>query len=313
MSAAFFVLSKPSPNYHILCARIQHIRMPYLNIMHRGGDAGMSHTPSGAPGNTPSDTLEGFLLLNACMNAALLCVTLRWSGERIVAWRVALAAVFGALYAAAAYLPGLSWLRALPCAALVCAAMLWTAARWRKAVHLLRALALLLCATFLMGGTVYAISQALGGAALYWRLGATAMICLAVVLGRCARRIRLARIQVRVRLGEACAELAGLIDSGNLLCDAISGLPVVIAPYTAIRALLPDSCDPARLETLPPGFRLVRAVSTGGSRTLMCFRPGAISLREAEKWRKVCAMVAVAPQALPEGELALIPAALIAT
>lgn len=257
-------------------------------------------------------TLEGFLLRNACMNAALLCVALRWSGERIRAWRVALAAALGALYAAAAYLPGLSALRALPWAALACAAMLWVAARWRKALHLLRALALMFCATFLMGGTVYALSQALGGAALYWQLGATAAACLAVVLGRHARHARLARTRVRVCLGEACAELDGLVDSGNLLRDAVSGLPVVIAPHAAVRALLPEGCDPARLETLPIGFRLVRAVSTGGSRTLMCFRPGSLCLRDAGEWKAVCAMVAVAPQALPEGELALIPAALMA-
>ena len=259
-----------------------------------------------------SGTLEGFLLLNACMNAALLCVTLRWSGARIVAWRVTLAATLGALYAAAAYLPGLSLLRTLPCAALACAAMLWAAGRWRRALHLLRAFALMLCATFLMGGTVYAISQALGGTALPWRLGATAAVSLAVVLGRCAQRARLARTKVRVRLGEACAELEGLIDSGNLLRDAISGLPVVIAPHAAIRALLPESCDPSRLETLPPGFRLVQAVSTGGKRTLMCFRPGSLCLRDAGQWREVCAMVAITPQALPEGELALIPAVLTA-
>jgi len=261
-------------------------------------------------GGTFGGTLEGFLLLNACMNAALLCVALRWSGERISAWRVALAAALGALYAAAAYLPGLAALRALPWAALACAAMLWIAARWHGAVRLLRALALMLCATFLMGGTVYALSQALGGVALYWQLGATAAVCLAVVLGRCAQRARLGKTRVRVCLGEACAEFEGLIDSGNLLRDAISGLPVVVAPHAAVRALLPEGCDPARLETLPAGFRLVRAVSTGGSRTLMCFRPGSLCLRDAGEWRQVRAMVAVVPQALPEGELALVPAVL---
>lgn len=247
-------------------------------------------------------------MLNASMNAALLCVTLRWSGQRILAWRVALASVFGALYGLAAYLPGLAWLRTLPCVALACAAMLWITARWHKALPLLRGIALMLAATFLMGGTVYAISQALGGGLLYWRLGAAAAVCLAVALGRSAQRARLARTKMRVCLGEACAELDGLIDSGNLLCDAISGLPVVIAPHSAVRGLLPQDCDPTRLETLPPGFRLVRAVSTGGSRTLMCFRPGSICLREAGGWREVHAMVAIAPQALPEGELALIPA-----
>lgn len=255
-----------------------------------------------------SDTLEGFLLLNASMNAALLCVTLRWSSQRILAWRVAIAAVLGALYGAAAYFPGLAWLRDLPCAALACAIMLWVAARWRKAIHLLRGIALMLASTFLMGGTVYAISQALGGGLLYWRLGATAAICLAIALGRNAQWARLPRTTMRVCLGETWAELEGLIDSGNLLHDAVSGLPVVIVPHSAIRALLPQDCDPSRLETLPTGFRLVRAVSTGGSRTLMCFRPGSLCLREAGKWREVHAMVAVAPQALPEGELALIPA-----
>lgn len=257
-------------------------------------------------------TLESFLLLNGSMNAALLCIVLRWSGRRIVVWRVACAAAIGALYAMAAYLPGLAALRAWPCTVIVCAAMLCVSAHWHKATQLLRTLALMLCATFLMGGSVYAISQALGGVALHWQLGGVAAVSLAVILGRSAHRARLQRAKVRIRLGAACAELEGLVDSGNLLRDPINGLPVLVAPYMALRILLPHTCDPARLETLPPGFRLVRVASAGGERTLMCFRPGELCLSEGKEWRTVHAMVAITPQPLPEGAMALIPIALMA-
>ncbi|MCL2812049.1 MAG: hypothetical protein FWD25_09215 [Clostridia bacterium] len=50
-------------------------------MMNRGGDGYERYHEQ----FTMSNSLEGFLLLNASMNAALLCVTLRWSGQRILA------------------------------------------------------------------------------------------------------------------------------------------------------------------------------------------------------------------------------------
>ncbi len=255
--------------------------------------------------------LEGFLLLNACMNAALLCITLRWCGRPVQAGRIALAAALGAVYAAGAYLPGMAFLRGIPAGALASAGMLYVAARWHSLRHFLNALLRLLSATFLLGGAVYAISQALGGIALTWRLGASAVVALVVALWGGTRRTHDARVKVRIDLGEHSALLEGLIDTGNLLRDPFNGLPVLIAPYAAVQALLPKSCDPQRLETLPPGFRLVNVTSTGGNRTLMCFRPGALSVQHGDKWRPVYAMVAIAPQMLPEGAVALVPTALM--
>jgi stage II sporulation protein GA (sporulation sigma-E factor processing peptidase) len=247
------------------------------------------------------------------MDAALLCAALRWCGRPIVPWRVGAAALLGAVYAAAAWTPALAALRTPVCAAPACAAMLWLAARWQGPVQFLRAVPAFFCAAFLAGGIVYALAQALGGLSPAWELGLAGAAALSVPLRRGVRRARQRQglhARVRVRLRGVSAELDGLVDSGNLLLEPLSGLPVLVASHASVRALLPALCDPRRLETLPRGFRLVRVVSAGGERMLMCFRPEELCLREGARWRPVLAMVAVSPQALPEG--VLIPAVLTA-
>ncbi len=257
--------------------------------------------------------LENFLLLNACMDAALLCVALRWCARPLRIWRIALASLLGAVYAAAACLPRLASLRSLPVALIASALMLCVAARWHRWLHLLRAVALLCAVTFLMGGTVFALAQALGGLPLIAPLGAVLAVALGAAARRGMRRARQVRLaQIRLRYGDADAEVEGLVDTGNLLTEPFSGLPVVIVPQALLRSLLPEGCDPTRLETLPPGFRLVCAATTGGTRMLMCFRPSSMEVRCQGVWQPVRAMVAIGLHAMPEGALALIPAALVA-
>lgn len=277
--------------------------MGYLNIMvYRGGEVRMKVM------------LESYLLLNACMNAALLCIALRWSGRRIVPWRTVAASALGAVYAVVAYLPGMAVLRSAPCNIGMCGVMLFVAAKWCGFKAFARTWGLLYCATFLLGGIVHALLQAFGGLSPAWQLGILAGSWLGGLLLRNTQRTRqAAHAHLYICLGEASTRMEGLLDSGNLLQDPITGLPVIVAPYDAVRALLPKECDPNRLETLPPGFRLVQAVTAGGSRMLMCFHPTELILQDGGRYTPVQAMVAVSAQNPAEGPLALIPTILLST
>ena len=117
------------------------------------------------------------------------------------------------------------------------------------------------------------------------------------------------RAELRLLFADGGVTLDGMVDSGNLLHDPVTALPVVVAPYGALRAHLPPSMVCDDLDTLPRGFRLICVRTAGGSRLLMCFRPRALYIRSGRVWRATQAMVAVSPAL--SGRRALLPPAVI--
>lgn len=79
--------------------------------------------------------------------------------------------------------------------------------------------------------------------------------------------------QVELRVEERSIILPAMLDSGNLLRDPITGLPVLVIPARAARTLFPDLGDPGRLTELPLGFRLLNVRTAAGSSLLPMFRP----------------------------------------
>ena len=103
------------------------------------------------------------------------------------------------------------------------------------------------------------------------------------------------RADVRLLFDSGGVTLDGLVDTGNLLRDPVTALPVVVAPYGALRAHLPDGLSCRDLGTLPRGFRLIRVRTAAGAQMLMCFRPRALYIRRDRVWRTADAVVAVSP------------------
>ena len=83
-------------------------------------------------------------------------------------------------------------------------------------------------------------------------------------------------------------QLTALIDSGNLLCDPLTALPVIILSRSSAIAC---GLDP---EALPQGMRLIRARSASGTMLMPVFRPERVTLQAAGQWRAVEAVVGVA-------------------
>ena len=79
--------------------------------------------------------------------------------------------------------------------------------------------------------------------------------------------------QVELRVEERAIILPAMLDSGNLLKDPITNLPVLVIPARAARTLFPDLEDPAELSGLPLGFRLLNVRTAAGSSLLPMFRP----------------------------------------
>lgn len=120
------------------------------------------------------------------------------------------------------------------------------------------------------------------------------------------------------RLSTAMGEvsLRGMVDTGNLLTEAFSGLPVVVVAFDRVKNLLPaslwsiyggDLTDLRPLDALPEWkkhFRLLPVASVSGKGILPSFR--GVFAEKASPAREVC--VAVCREPLGEGEIdALLP------
>ncbi len=94
-------------------------------------------------------------------------------------------------------------------------------------------------------------------------------------------------VDVTVTLCGKSLTLEGLVDSGNLLTEPLSGRAVVIVGESDMRRLLDDGCDVSRPETLPEVYarrlRLIPATSVTGSRLLSGFVCDALTVGGIER------------------------------
>ena len=99
--------------------------------------------------------------------------------------------------------------------------------------------------------------------------------------------------------------LTALVDTGNLLRDPLTGLPVIVVSRQAARKL---TSLPAPGQLLP-GMRLISVRTAAGSALMAIFRPQRVRVLSGQTWREVRAMVGLSPDGY-EGAQALLPACL---
>lgn len=99
--------------------------------------------------------------------------------------------------------------------------------------------------------------------------------------------------------------LTALVDTGNLLRDPLTGLPVIVVSRRAARKLTPL---PAQGQLLP-GMRLISVRTAAGSALMAIFRPQRVRVLSGQTWREVRAMVGLSPDGY-DGAQALLPACL---
>lgn len=136
----------------------------------------------------------------------------------------------------------------------------------------LRCLLMTLCASFLSGGAMTAL---MGGGMPPFPAGIfTAALCLSTYLLTTLLPGALCNVrQVELRVGDRAVILPAMLDSGNLLSDPITGLPVLVIPLKAGISLFPEVGDFSCLSALPLGFRLLNVRTAAGSSLLPMFRP----------------------------------------
>ncbi|MFR5865305.1 MAG: sigma-E processing peptidase SpoIIGA [Acutalibacteraceae bacterium] len=136
----------------------------------------------------------------------------------------------------------------------------------------------------LMGGLLTAVYTLSGNTrtttAVYAEIGAGSLVAVALASALCAwvfgflskRRLKSLYADVEIVFGGGRYTLRLLADSGNLLREPISGLPVIL-----LRPGVLPGGEPLTLER--PGQRVIPFYSAGGSDILIGFRADSITLK----------------------------------
>ncbi len=232
-------------------------------------------------------SIELFLLDNLMMNFLMLRLAYALEGVKPFPWRMWLASALGAIYALlsmtvapvlAAFLPKmlLGMVMALP--------LMETPRQYPKAVLCLY------IAACLTGGVMFGLAMLFGGSFRGGAFVCTVPVRLALVAGCCCallpqvatrmmRAITQRPLKVRLIMGfhDRTLELSALVDTGNLLVEPISGLPVIV-----VRPGLLPIADEGR----PVPYRTVN-----GQGILRAIKPQQIRVFQGY-WHSVNAMAA---------------------
>lgn len=111
---------------------------------------------------------------------------------------------------------------------------------------------------------------------------------------------------VLLRIGQRQTTLTALVDSGNLLRDMVTGLPVIVISRRAAGKLL--ALPPAG--TLAQGMRLMNVRTISGTALMTILRPDGVRILSDGQWQDVRALIGLSPDGY-EGFQALLPASLI--
>ena len=194
---------------------------------------------------------EALLFLNAAIDTGLLACSARLCGERLRWGRMALAGILGGIYAVAAVLPGLGFLRhglvKVSMAAGICLIAFGASTRYFRLTAVFAAMGCL------FAGLVTAFTQLTGTGLLrlpgggFYPVSALALLSIGALCMAAVRLLFAGSLQhtartyemLTLRLGETTLALRALVDTGNTLKDPMTNEPVLVLDWNAAAKLLP--------------------------------------------------------------------------
>lgn len=209
--------------------------------------------------NTTVIYLDKVFIGNLLVNGLIIWAAGRLSQVRVNFYRVLIASCLGSLYSLAFFLPGADRFFTLYAKAAVSLVIMAAAFAPLPPRRFLICLAFFYLVSFATGGIVigfsYLVSQS-GGmgqisdfiAVLNAHLWPGIFLALALVwVGvavlpgylRGRQRIEAVKMPVTIYFNGRGVTVRGLVDTGNSLCDPVSGEPVVVVEHSAIRDVLP--------------------------------------------------------------------------
>lgn len=196
--------------------------------------------------------LDSVFTLNAVMDYLLLVCTARLAGRPLRRGRYLLAALLGGAYAAAVFLPGLSFLARTPVK--LAAGILLALAAFGGEEKLVRLTLLFFALSCALAGCVLGLGLLSGGVpmaggifytdvdARVLLIAAAAAYAVMTVVFRAAAKhgVEGQLLRARVCLKGRVVTLTALHDTGNALCDPVSGAPVLVTARGALENVFPS-------------------------------------------------------------------------
>lgn len=231
--------------------------------------------------------IDSVFLLNFVIDYLLVLASAQVCGVRLRRLRYISAALAGASYAAAVYLPRLGFL-ASPLLKLA-AALLMSLIAFGGEARMLRCALVFLCVSAAFGGFIWALALAGGHPAFDMRtLVLSFALCYVLLRLVFSRRLKLAdrpRAAVELTLDGRVSKFFALVDTGNSLADPVSGCPVmVICPHAAAPLFGANSAlleldavsffsAASGIPALHGRLRLIPYSAVGGGGMLAAFKP----------------------------------------
>lgn len=231
---------------------------------------------------------EAFFFINGWMDFLCLLLAARLGRSKFHMGKALISAGLGGVYGVLAWTDGKYFLRTVPALLLAYLLMCWMAFGKRCP----RLFPLTAAAGWMLSGLSNFVLEKGGPPASVVFIDSFAALAVLLLIRQIGNRA--GYFTLLIEYGGKAAELPALRDTGNLLSDGFSGLPVIVLPEKLARAFLPPGADPGDLSTLPPGWRLLRAKTAAGCKTLMCFTPERIVLRQGKRAWRAEAAVAIA-------------------
>lgn len=243
-------------------------------------------------------SIEEYLLINFLMDALILMLTVRGT-YFINPVRIFAAAALASAYALMDAYRGYSFY--LDACAL--AVMLLAAFPWTGFGRFLRSCVVFIAGSFLMSGCVRFFLLRGCGTLLSGAAGViSAILAVSAAKGVLFEALSDSSVLVSVRIGSAVSRFTAIIDTGNLLKEPLSALPVLIADRKALgRAFHVQALS-------MPSPREVEYASVSGIGRLKCIRADSVQIRRRGKWvRAPDVWLGVHPGEMPGGVHALAP------
>lgn len=256
--------------------------------------------------------------INFCADYLLCLLSARLCAAPLSRPRYALAALFGALFAVAAAC-GAAFCSS-PGGKLLSGAALCLCAFWGR-----REFARLCAAFFLLsaalGGALWALSLRSGGSlalspGLFWGSFSLFWGLFDLLLRGAAKKREREIVDAELSLFGRRAAFRALVDTGNSLCEPLSGAHVMVVSPEALRGVLGELyplfllSDPTEIleaavcfDALRGRLRLVPYSAVGAKGFLVAFRPDSLTIAGEER-RDL--LVALSPSASGEGHEALL-------
>ncbi|MBE5762143.1 MAG: hypothetical protein E7334_09115 [Clostridiales bacterium] len=224
--------------------------------------------------------LEPFILINFVMNLTILSLCQRCTGVSVRLKKTLLSSLMGCAYSLFCCIYDKTWIAGIP-ARLICAAamcfLVLPLSDCRQYIKLF--ISFSLC-TFLLGGTGFALMFMMGfGGFRTWMALVCCIICSLLIyflLGRKRQAIKAAhKIKLKISSLGHEFDLTALIDSGNLLTEPLSCLPVIVCTDISLIHFL-------RSTSLTLPYR-----GAGGDGMYILYKADAIYTTENEKKQRL--------------------------